>query len=66
VRLGRRLGKKKLLWGLYLVRGITIVAFIAAPAPEASVYAFTARIGVLWLRTIPLTSGIVAHVFGVR
>jgi predicted MFS family arabinose efflux permease len=30
------------------------------------VYLFAASMGLLWLSTVPLTTGIVAHIFGVR
>ncbi|MGH8726612.1 MAG: MFS transporter [Burkholderiales bacterium] len=64
--LGGRASKKTLLSGLYLLRGFAIAAFVALPASEASVYFFAAVMGLLWLGTVPLTSGIVAQVFGVK
>jgi predicted MFS family arabinose efflux permease len=36
------------------------------PLSPLSVYLFSATIGFLWLGTVPLTSGLIAHVFGVR
>jgi MFS family permease len=63
---GGFVSKKRLLSGLYLLRGVAIAVFVAAPATEASVYVFSAVIGLLWLGTVPLTSGIVAQVFGVK
>src|SRR3546814_9415347 len=38
--------------------------FILAPLSEASVLIFGAAMGFLWLGTVPLTSGLVAHLFG--
>lgn len=43
-----------------------IVVFLLAPKTEAVVMIFAAAIGVLWLGTVPLTSGLVAQIFGVQ
>jgi len=64
--LGGRLPKKYLLSAIYALRSAAIVAFLAVPLSAASVYAFSAAMGLLWLSTVPLTTGIVADVFGVR
>jgi MFS family permease len=64
--LGGRLPKKYLLSTIYTLRSAAIVAFLAVPLSPASVYAFSAAMGLLWLSTVPLTTGIVADVFGVR
>jgi predicted MFS family arabinose efflux permease len=45
---------------------LIIAAFLAAPKTEAVVMLFAAALGLLWLGTIPLTSGLVAQIFGVR
>ena len=37
-----------------------------APKTELTIYLFAAGMGILWLSTVPLTTGIVAQVFGVR
>lgn len=63
---GGRYSKKYLLSGLYLLRSIAITAFMLSPVSELSVLLFSAAMGVLWLGTIPLTSGLVAQIFGVR
>jgi MFS family permease len=65
-QLGARFTKKYLLSGIYALRSIVIVVFIALPMTALSVYIFAAAIGFLWLSTVPLTNGIVAHIFGVR
>ncbi len=65
-QLGARYTKKYLLVGIYVLRSIVIVTFLALPITALSVYLFAAAIGFLWLSTVPLTSGIVAHMFGVR
>ena len=64
--LGGRYRKKHLLSGLYAMRSLVILAFVTTPASTTSVMAFAAAIGFLWLGTVPLTSGIVAQIFGTR
>ena len=64
--LGGRLPKRFLLSGIYPLRSIAIVAFVLAPLTPASVYVFACAIGFLWLSTVPLTSGLVAQIYGVR
>ncbi len=64
--LGSRFSKKYLLAVLYGVRSGVIVVFLLAPKTEAVVLIFAAAMGVLWLGTVPLTSGLVAQIFGVQ
>jgi predicted MFS family arabinose efflux permease len=64
--LGGRGSKKHLLAALYALRSLAIAVFLALPKTEATVLAFAADIGLLWLGTVPLTSGLVGHIFGVR
>ena len=64
--LGTRHAKRYLLAALYFTRSVAITAFIVLPVTPASVYVFAAVIGFLWLGTVPLTSGVIAHVFGVK
>jgi len=40
--------------------------FIALPMTPATVLGFSAVMGALWLATVPLTSGLVAHIYGIR
>ena len=63
---GQRWSKKYGLSFIYFARAITIAALLAAPKTELTIYGFAAVMGILWLSTVPLTSGIVAQVFGVR
>ena len=63
--LGARYTKKYLLSSIYFMRSIAIALFILAPVSEASVYLFSAAIGLLWLSTVPLTNGVIAGIFGV-
>jgi MFS family permease len=64
--LGGIVPKNYLLSSIYLGRAIVFAVFISVPISEASVLVFSALLGMLWLSTIPLTSGIVAQVFGPR
>lgn len=64
--LGGRYPKKHLLTGIYLARAVIIAAFIAVPVTEWTVYLFAIALGLVWLGTVPLTSGIVAQIFGVQ
>ncbi|HEX4879505.1 MAG TPA: MFS transporter, partial [Limnobacter sp.] len=63
---GGRFRKPMLLTGIYSLRGILIVAFVLAPLTPWTVYLFAACMGVLWLSTVPLTTGTVASMFGVQ
>ena len=63
---GGRYRKKYLLSGLYLGRAAVIALFIALPLSDVTVMLFAAAMGLLWLGTIPLTSGLVVDIFGVR
>jgi len=64
--LGRTYPKKYLLAGIYTGRTILSAAFILTPITPASVILFSIGMGSLWLATVPLTSGLVAHIYGLR
>ena len=64
--LGDRLRKKYLLSFLYLSRAVVISLFLVLPISNFSAIVFGCAIGFLWLATVPLTSGIVAQIFGAR
>ena len=64
--LGNRLPKRHVLAAIYAARSVAISLFLWAPLSAASVYLFSAIMGLLWLSTVPLTNAIVAQVFGVR
>jgi MFS family permease len=64
--LGKRYTKKYLLTGIYTGRTIAAAAFIMLPITPTSVLIFSAVMGSLWLATVPLTSGLVAHIYGLR
>ncbi|RZL96737.1 MAG: MFS transporter [Variovorax sp.] len=63
--LGARLAKRKLLAAIYLGRAAAIAIFFVMPISPLTVYVFASAMGFLWLSTVPLTSGIVAQIFGV-
>ena len=64
--LGGVVSKKKSLAMVYLLRGITIAAFILIPPTPVTALLFGACMGLLWLGTIPLTSGLIVVFFGPR
>ncbi|RMH48896.1 MAG: MFS transporter [Alphaproteobacteria bacterium] len=64
--LGKHFPKKYLLALIYLGRTIAAGLFILLPITPASVIAFSVVMGALWLATVPLTSGLVAHIYGLR
>ena len=63
---GKRYAKKNLLAGIYLGRTVAAAWFILTPMTPETVLVFSAVMGSLWLATVPLTSGLVAHLFGLR
>jgi MFS family permease len=63
---GSRWPKKYLLAGIYVGRTIVAAVFILSPITPLSVLVFSAAMGSLWLATVPLTSGLVAHIYGLR
>ena len=64
--LGKHYSKKYLLAGIYTARTIAAAVFIMLPITPTSVLVFSAVMGALWLATVPLTSGLVAHIYGIR
>ena len=63
---GKRFSKKYLLAGIYAGRTIVAALFIMFPITPTSVILFSVAMGSLWLATVPLTSGLVAHIYGLR
>lgn len=64
--LGDRFSKKDLLAILYLVRAGVVAVYVLVPPSASTTLLFAAMMGFTWLGTVPLTSGIVAQVFGPR
>lgn len=63
---GKRWSKKYLLAGIYTARTVVAGVFILMPITPASVLIFSVLMGSLWLATVPLTSGLIAHIYGLR
>jgi predicted MFS family arabinose efflux permease len=64
--LGRKYPKKYLLAAIYTGRTVVAAAFILLPMTPFTVLVFSATMGAMWLATVPLTSGLVAHIYGLR
>ena len=64
--LGGRYSKRALLGGIYVLRSFFMIAFFVAPPTPTSTLVFAAAMGTLWLGVVPLVSGLVVHLFGVR
>ena len=63
---GQRFSKKTSLSFIYFARAVVIGALLTAPASEITIYLFATAMGLLWLSTVPLTTGIVAQIFGLK
>ena len=64
--LGQKFPKKYLLAGVYALRALIGLIFILLPITPTTVVLFSLFMGSLWLATVPLTSGLIAHVYGLR
>jgi len=64
--LGGRYSKRVLLGGIYVLRSLFITAYFVTPPTETSTLVFAAAMGTLWLGVIPLVSGLVVQLFGLR
>jgi MFS family permease len=64
--LGARFPKRYVLSILYFSRALVFLLFIIFPVNEMSVYLFSIMMGLLWLGTVPLTSALVAQIFGIQ
>ena len=58
--------KRLLLSGIYFARGVAFLLFFVLPPTPVTVLVFSAALGLLWLSTVPLTSGLIALMFGTR
>lgn len=65
-QLGARFPKPYILSTIYAMRAVVIFVFISFPITPASVIVFSFVMGLLWLTTVPLTSALVATMFGPR
>ena len=64
--LSNRFKQKNLLSLIYLARAALIAWMMLMPKTELTIYIFSGIFGLLWLSTVPLTSGVVAKIFGAR
>ncbi len=64
--LGKTYSRKYLLSAIYAGRTIAAALFFIFPITPESVLLFSAVMGALWLATIPLTSGLIAYIYGLR
>jgi predicted MFS family arabinose efflux permease len=64
--LGGLYSKRLLLGGIYVLRSLIIAAYFAVPPTPTSTLVFAAAMGTLWLGVVPLVSGLVIHLFGLR
>jgi predicted MFS family arabinose efflux permease len=63
---GQRYSKKLGLSWIYFLRALLITALMLSPKTPMVILMFASAMGILWLSTVPLTTGIIAQVFGVR
>ena len=63
-RLGDKYRKNDVLVALYTLRALVFIIYIITPVSVLSTLIFTFALGILWLGTVPLTSGLVATFFG--
>ena len=64
--LGARMPKRYILSAIYFSRALSILIFITLPPSTAATLIYGAVTGLLWLSTVPPTSGLVATMFGTR
>lgn len=64
--LGGRFQKKNVLAWIYTGRTLVSVAFIMLPITPLTVIVFSVSMGSLWLATVPLTSGLIGYIYGLR
>ena len=64
--LGQKFPKKYLLAIVYALRTLIGIIFIILPITPMTVVFFSFFMGSLWLATVPLTSGLIAHIYGLR
>ena len=63
---GQRHSNSNGLSFIYAGRAIVITALLLLPKTEFVLYLFACSMGLLWLSTVPLTTGVVTRIFGVR
>jgi predicted MFS family arabinose efflux permease len=63
---GQVMSKKKALAFIYAARAVVILVFISSPISPMMIYLFSAVMGLLWLATVPLTTGLIAQTQGIK
>ena len=63
---GQSWSKKYGLCIIYLARAVLITILLLSPKTPEAILGFAAGMGILWLSTVPLTTGIIGQVFGIR
>ena len=61
--LGDHISKKNLLVSIYSFRSLVFLVFIFVPKNEFTVLTFAGVLGLLWLSTVPLTTGVISDIF---
>jgi predicted MFS family arabinose efflux permease len=61
-----KLRPKYLLSFIYLARAVATFAFVMGPKTELALLTYAAIMGLLWLSTVPPTTGLIAGLFGPR
>ncbi len=64
--LGGVYSKRVLLGSIYVLRSLIIALYFSMPPSPMSTLVFAAAMGTLWLGVVPLVSGLVIHLFGLR
>jgi MFS family permease len=64
--MGKHFTKKYLLSIIYTGRTVAAITFIMLPITPTSVVIFSIVMGSLWLATVPLTSGIIGYIYGLK
>ena len=63
---GKYYKKKNLLAIVYTGRTLIAIIFIMVPMTPLTVVTFSITMGLLWLASVPLTSGLVGYIYGLR
>jgi MFS family permease len=61
---GRFFEKRTVLSGIYFARSVLFVGLLVLPITPVTIIGVSALLGLFWLSTIPLTSGLVGTFFG--
>jgi len=64
--LGGKYSKKYLLSFLYFGRSVVMAGFVLLPPSEVLIFIFAVVMGLFWLSTVPLTTGLVADLYGLQ